>query len=101
MMENGKTTEVMTMTEKKKSSLWDKLCVVLGILIGVVAAALIAGRMYLILPVTNYYVSSEKAFAIPGLSDNFVPQGLCYDEAAGVFLTTERAGKLCLCGRRR
>lgn len=88
MMENGKTTEVMTITEKKKSSLWDKLCVVLGILLAVVAAALLAGRMYLILPVTNYYVSSGKAFAIPGLSDNFVPQGLCYDDAAGVFLTT-------------
>ncbi len=37
-------------------------------------------------PVTSYYNASEKAFEIPGLNDNFVPQGFCYDEVETQYL---------------
>ena len=71
-----------------RRSAGEKLCIALGLLLCVAAGAVLAGRMYLILPVADYYAASDKAFAIPGLSADFVPQGLCYDEQAGVFLTT-------------
>ncbi len=41
---------------------------------------------YMMLPVSDYYAASERAFVIPGLQENFVPQGLCYDEARDLFL---------------
>ena len=44
------------------------------------------GRLWFRLPVKDSYAASEIAFAIPGLSDGFVPQGLDLDEEDGVFL---------------
>ncbi len=37
-------------------------------------------------PVTAYYNASTQAFEIPGLNDNFVPQGFCYDEKETQYL---------------
>ncbi|MBO5223195.1 MAG: hypothetical protein J6C23_01620 [Clostridia bacterium] len=40
------------------------------------------------LPMTSYYNASTKEFVIPGLNDNFVPQGFCYDEKETQYLVS-------------
>lgn len=37
-------------------------------------------------PMSDYYAASEKAFRIPGLDENYVPQGFFYDEENGHLL---------------
>lgn len=59
---------------------------VLLALCALVALVLIGFIGYAMLPVSAYYGASERAFEIPGLSDNFVPQGFCYDEERDYFL---------------
>lgn len=59
---------------------------ILAVLIGLVLLALLAVRAYVMLPVASYYKASDKAFVIPGLSDDFVPQGFSYDAEKGYFL---------------
>ncbi|MBQ2945059.1 MAG: hypothetical protein IJD95_00660 [Clostridia bacterium] len=67
-----------------------KLLKILGtVVISLVALVLIAVlvfRAVIMLPVSSYYSASEKAFVIPGLSDNFVPQGFHYDAEKGYFI---------------
>ncbi|MBE5742689.1 MAG: hypothetical protein E7360_05180 [Clostridiales bacterium] len=36
-------------------------------------------RAYFMAPINDYYLASAKEFKIPGLGDNFVPQGFAYD----------------------
>lgn len=36
----------------------------------------------------EFYAKASKAFEIPGLSEGFVPQGLCYNEKINKFLTS-------------
>lgn len=43
-------------------------------------------RCYFRTPVSAYYGASEKAFVIPGLSDNLIPQGFDYVESEGIYL---------------
>ncbi|MBR6737874.1 MAG: hypothetical protein IKL82_05895 [Clostridia bacterium] len=40
------------------------------------------------LPQIKYYNASTVAFEIPGISDNFVPQGFCYDEQNNVYIVS-------------
>ena len=61
--------------------------IVVGV-IGLVAAILLIFRGVMMLPVMSYYNASEKAFVIPGLDEDFVPQGFHYDEENGYFLVS-------------
>ena len=60
-----------------------------GLLIVIVALAVlvvVGARLYFRLPVSDYYKASEKAFTIPGLSQNMIPQGLDYVDGRDVYL---------------
>ena len=57
-------------------------------LVGLVAVVLLGFRAVVMLPVMPYYHASEKAFVIPGLNEDFVPQGFHYDEENGYFLVS-------------
>lgn len=60
-----------------------------GLLIVIVALAVlvvVGARLYFRLPVSAYYKASEKAFTIPGLSQNMIPQGLEYVDGRDVYL---------------
>lgn len=78
--------------ENKKKSPEKKglkvLIVVLLSLVGLVALVILGFRGYMMLPVMSYYQASEKAFQIPGLDENFIPQGFFYDEERGLFLVS-------------
>lgn len=45
-------------------------------------------RIWFKAPMTAYYNASTQAFLIPGLNDNFVPQGFCYDEQETQYLVS-------------
>ena len=62
------------------------LLISLLILLGLVVIVLLGFRAYMQLPVLSYYSAFEKAFEIPGLDEDFVPQGFCYDETKELFL---------------
>lgn len=62
-------------------------------LAGLVALVLLGFRAYMMIPVSSYYQASEKAFVIPGLDENFVPQGFHYDEENGYFLVSGYSAK--------
>lgn len=59
---------------------------ILVILIALIAVVLVGARIYFRAPVSGYYKASAKAFKIPGLSDNMVPQGIDYLENEGIYL---------------
>lgn len=48
--------------------------------------AVLGFRAFVMLPVTDYYLASDRAFEIPGLEDGAVPQGFCHDAANACFL---------------
>lgn len=73
-------------TAKKKRSPGKTVLIVCLCIVAFIAAVLLGGRLYFRLPVRDYYAASVPAFAIPGLGEGFVPQGLALDEEAGVFL---------------
>ena len=75
------------MTAQKKNHRPGKtFLVVFCSLLLLIGLVLLGGRLWFRLPVSDYYAASEAAFAIPGLSEGFVPQGLALDEEAGVYL---------------
>lgn len=72
---------------KNGSSKAKKLIIIIPVvLVALVALVLVTARFYFRVPVMAYYNASEKAFEIPGLSDNLVPQGLDYDPNSGTYL---------------
>ncbi len=76
-------------TETKKMPLWAKiLLIVLVSLAALAALVLLGARAYFRWTVSDYYDISEQTFKIPGLGDNFVPQGLDYDPRSNSFLVT-------------
>ena len=88
MQEETRENET-TVTEKKskrKRNPWKTAAVAFGIFVLFIGLVLLGGRIYFRLPVKAYYAASEAAFAIPGLSDGFVPQGLAFDEESGTYL---------------
>ena len=88
MQEETRENET-TVTEKKskrKRNPWKTAAVAFGIVVLFIGLVLLGGRIYFRLPVKAYYAASEAAFAIPGLSDGFVPQGLAFDEESGTYL---------------
>ncbi len=50
--------------------------------------AVLGFRGYMMLSVYDYYKASEKAFLIPGLDENMVPQGFCYDAERDIFIVS-------------
>lgn len=80
----------MAKKKKNKQSLGAKikkaLITILIVIVALLIVVVVGARCYFRLPVSSYYKASEKAFVIPGLSDNLVPQGLDYVESEGVYL---------------
>ena len=73
-------------TEKKLTKLVKALIYVVGIFVILLLLVFLGAQLYFKVPVLDYYKGSEKAFAIPGLSNDMVPQGLDYIESEGLFL---------------
>ena len=73
-------------TKKKKHPWWVYLLRVLCVLAVLVVLFLTGVRLYFRLPVRSYYQASEHGFMIPGCGDNFIAQGIAYDEEKGCFL---------------
>ena len=67
--------------------------IVIASLVALVAVVLLAFRLVMRIPVSSYYRASEKAFVIPGLDEDFVPQGFHYDQENGYFLVSGYSGK--------
>lgn len=76
----------MAKNRKKGSKLKKALITVLIVIVALVVLVLVGARCYFRIPVSAYYGASEKAFVIPGLSENLVPQGLDYVESEGIYL---------------
>ena len=75
------------MTEKKSGSKLKKTVItIIAVLVLLVVLVLALARLYFRVPVRAYYKASEKAFKIPGLTDNMVPQGLDYVETYDTYL---------------
>ncbi len=74
------------MCKNKKLKLGAKLAIVFGSLISFIGVILVGAIAYFRLPVNDYYQASQKAFVIPGLKDDFVPQGFCYDDNSNTFI---------------
>lgn len=69
------------------------LMIVFVVLVGLVAVVLLGFRAVMMLPVSSYYSASEKAFVIPGLDEDFVPQGFHYDQEKGYYLVSGYSAK--------
>lgn len=72
--------------KKESSGFLRKSAKVVFVLAASVVLVLAGARLYFRIPVNSYYRASEKAFAIPGLSDNLIPQGFDYIESEGIYL---------------
>ena len=70
---------------KNKKPLWITL-IVLGSLVALVALVLVGAIGYFRLPVADYYAASHKAFVIPDITNDYVPQGMHYDQDEQVLL---------------
>lgn len=69
------------------------LLIAVAALAALVVLVLLGFRLVMRIPVSSYYRASEKAFVIPGLDENFVPQGFHYDEENGYFLVSGYSAK--------
>lgn len=76
------------MSKTKKLSIKIKLIIIFGSIIAFLGIAVLGFIGFLRLPVASYYKASEKAFVIPGLDDDFVPQGFCYDSEREYFIVS-------------
>ncbi len=77
------------MEEVKKTKLEKAMKVLKIVMLCIVifAGVLYYGiRIWFKVPMTSYYNASTQAFVIPGLNDDFVPQGFCYDEVETQYL---------------
>jgi hypothetical protein len=74
------------MSKKTGSKAKKAVITVLIVLVALVAIVFIGARIYFRAPVSSYYKASEKAFVIPGLMDNMVPQGFDYIESEDMYL---------------
>lgn len=71
-----------------KKKITKTILTVLAVLLALVLLVLLGAIAYFRLSVLPYYSASEPTFAIPGLSDGFIPQGIHYDAKEGCFLVT-------------
>ncbi len=85
-MQKGK--KMKEKKQKKKKTWWQRLLIVVLSVAVSVGVILLGAIAYFRLPVSDYYDASEKAFKIPGLGDDFVPQGMHYDEKTNNFFVS-------------
>lgn len=71
---------------KSRSKIKKFLKGLLIVIVALVVLVVVGARLYFRLPVSDYYKASEKAFTIPGLSQNMIPQGLEYVDGRDVYL---------------
>ncbi|MBR3141887.1 MAG: hypothetical protein IKF09_01920 [Clostridiales bacterium] len=71
---------------KSRSKIKKFLKGLLIVIVALVVLVVVGARLYFRLPVSDYYKASEKAFTIPGLSQNMIPQGLDYVDGRDVYL---------------
>jgi len=85
----GAEKEAEMKSKTKKRHPWQVYLVRAVCGLAAAAALLLLGvRLYFRLPVGAYYRASERGFLIPDCGDNFVAQGLDYDEDRDRFLVT-------------
>lgn len=72
---------------KKRSALKIILIALISLVV-LVAIVLVGAIGYFRLSVASYYSASKKEFVIPDISDDFVPQGMHYDNASDSFFIT-------------
>lgn len=65
---------------------WQKTLIIIGAIFAFLALVLLGAIGYFRLSVASYYNASKKAFVIPDLNDDFVPQGFHYDAENGTFI---------------
>ncbi len=73
------------MNTQKRKLLTKIAIIVLSVLLGI-SVVFVGFIGYMRLPVNAYYNASSRAFEIPGLNENFVPQGLHYAESEENFI---------------
>lgn len=73
---------------KEKNAWWTKALIVCVVAIAFFGVVLSGAVGYFRLSVHPYYKASEKAFVIPDLDEEFVPQGMQYDERENCFFIT-------------
>lgn len=73
-------------TEKNLTKLVKVLIYIVGTFVILLLLVFLGAQLYFKIPVLDYYKDSEKAFSIPGLAGDMVPQGLDYIESEGLFL---------------
>ncbi|MBQ8291377.1 MAG: hypothetical protein IJX88_02550 [Clostridia bacterium] len=73
---------------RKKLKWWVKLLIILGSVIVFLGVVILGAIAVFRLGVNDYYKASEKAFVIPGLKEDFVPQGFHYDEEKQWFVVS-------------
>ena len=71
---------------KKGKKALKVISIVMLSIIGFFVVVIAGVNVWFRAPMGSYYAASEKAFTIPGLSANFVPQGFCYDEVEKQYL---------------
>ena len=71
--------------ENKKKN---PILIIFLIILILIVIILFGARIYFRLPVKDYYACSEKAFIIPDINKNFIPQGITYNESDKCFLIT-------------
>jgi len=81
-----KKESVMKKRKSNKRSAFGRIKTAILSLVALIAVVLVGFIGYVMLPVSSYYGASERAFEIPGLNDDFVPQGFCYDSERNYFI---------------
>lgn len=64
------------------------LIIIVCIILALVLIVFVGARIYFRGPAKEYYAHSEKAFKIPDIDKNFIPQGIAFNEADNCFLVT-------------
>ena len=74
------------MSKRTGSKAKKVLLTILVVIFALVALVFIGARIYIRAPVSAYYKASDKAFVIPGLTDNLVPQGFDLEASSDTYL---------------
>ena len=77
---------LVDISKQKKRGRRKVILVVALLIVGLVLTTVFGFVAYVRMPLLDYYAASTKAFRIPALNQNFVPQGLHYDAERNHFL---------------
>ncbi len=73
---------------KRKNKIFKTVLILIYSFITFLVLIVFIFRSFLMLSVNDFYLNATKTFKIPGNSDNFVAQGLCYDSRSSSFFIT-------------